>query len=59
MFELMAQVLVAAAAVGIAAFGLRFFAVKLQNALLGPQKKITRDTSGQNLADHLAWSKHM
>lgn len=38
MFELMAQVLVAAAAVGIAAFGLRFFAVKLQNALLGPQK---------------------
>ena len=43
MFELMAQViqvLVAAAAVGIAVFGLRFFAVKLQNALLEPQKKI-------------------
>ena len=39
MFELMAQVLVAAAAVGIAAFGLRFFAVRLQNALLEPQKK--------------------
>lgn len=43
MFELMAQViqvLVAAAAVGIAVFGLRFFTVKLQNALLEPQKKI-------------------
>ena len=50
MFELMAQVLVAAAAVGIAAFGLRFFAVKLQNALLEPQKKIfSRDIYSQEV----------